>query len=964
MIAYSPTALFIVRDSVVMFPLCLAAAVLIAGTRTIPRSPFTPPAFGPNVNASAGVFQDIGKWPGGLYSYVTPGNASGVWAPEGVHYVDVCVDVPVQSDFNGAGGYAGCFQNVTRDCSSMATPECVQTLGAAGCFNRAVDLYRNPPPPPADPGKASVPLAAIVVPTVVVGSLLLLGLSGLTWWVLKSAGASPLRARLRCLRPPRAGAETTLVVTDIEGSTGAWEVLPSEVMNEALVMHHAAVRKLARKFYGYEFATPWPERLLQLVAQKPVWVRRQGIARADTALSKHASMKDAASFLVPMSASEVLLSGDSITYGGGFAGASPKSAGHGGSGAGSGVGGLVQAVRARLSLASASGMDDGLRQMHLRRRRASLLMVEAPNTDSIREHGGRAYAEQLRDLWHVAEDPTTGPTGAGTPIPGTPPPCTPAGGATPATTFSQFSHGGMDGSWGNNGGGNLPSGPGPGVFNTRSSPACALFNALPTVPITALLPPAALPTSSAPVFAASLLPSPTPLGPAAAPLAPSCLGSITPPPPPLPAVPERASSVKHLSITERGPSALLMAARRGAMAAENVSTRKALFLPAGAAEAAVCVFRGLRVRVGIAAGVAAEDVKANATSRKLEYGGKSLKAAKAVCDAAQGGMVLLTGETFRQMTAAEDDEPASTVVVLHMGDFWPGPQDESAWPAEALPLPLYSALLPPLAGRLPLLGPAAAGTLEAPVVGRVAVVFMHAVGHSVLKAWNAAVAGQALAIYGGLAKRLLRELGGYTVELSDGLCLATFSDCYSAAAFALRAKDGLLDADWPLELLEHELGEVVAVESNPATAAVARLVASRATLKEAAAIATTATGPGGSSNEPPGTTTTLLFRGLRMRAGIDVTSDVHIEISPVTGRMTYRGRVMNRAARISAKATSGAVMVSEEVWDEACRALEAPHGQIAARPAGSHELKGVGVMSLFSCHWNNWSITAINVKEA
>ena len=40
--------------------------------------------------------------------------------------------------------------------------------------------------------------------------------------------------------------------------------------------------------------------------------------------------------------------------------------------------------------------------------------------------------------------------------------------------------------------------------------------------------------------------------------------------------------------------------------------------------------------------------------------------------------------------------------------------------------------------------------------------------------------------------------------------------------------------------------------------------------------------------------------GPRLKVGVDAGSCAS-EISPVTGRMTYRGKVMNRAARIGAK---------------------------------------------------------------
>ena len=52
----------------------------------------------------------------------------------------------------------------------------------------------------------------------------------------------------------------------------------------------------------------------------------------------------------------------------------------------------------------------------------------------------------------------------------------------------------------------------------------------------------------------------------------------------------------------------------------------------------ICVFRGLRVRMGMTSGVGPEDVfPSNTAGGKPEYGGRPLAAAKAVCDAAQVG---------------------------------------------------------------------------------------------------------------------------------------------------------------------------------------------------------------------------------------------------------------------------------------------------------------------------------------
>ena len=53
-------------------------------------------------------------------------------------------------------------------------------------------------------------------------------------------------------------------------------------------------------------------------------------------------------------------------------------------------------------------------------------------------------------------------------------------------------------------------------------------------------------------------------------------------------------------------------------------------------------------------------------------------------------------------------------------------------------------------------------------------------------------------------------------------------------------------------------------------------------------------------------TSATVFRGPRLKTGIDI-GQVLARLHTMTGRMTYRGKVMNRAARISAAASSGQV---------------------------------------------------------
>jgi hypothetical protein len=54
------------------------------------------------------------------------------------------------------------------------------------------------------------------------------------------------------------------------------------------------------------------------------------------------------------------------------------------------------------------------------------------------------------------------------------------------------------------------------------------------------------------------------------------------------------------------------------------------------------------------------------------------------------------------------------------------------------------------------------------------------------------------------------------------------------------------------------------------------------------------------------TVSQVCSRGLRLKVGIDM-GRLMDSVHPATGRMAYRGRAMNRAARISATATSGQV---------------------------------------------------------
>eukprot|EP00955_Chlamydomonas_euryale_P046568 353448-Chlamydomonas_euryale.AAC.1 len=73
----------------------------------------------------------------------------------------------------------------------------------------------------------------------------------------------------------------------------------------------------------------------------------------------------------------------------------------------------------------------------------------------------------------------------------------------------------------------------------------------------------------------------------------------------------------------------------------------------------------------------------------------------------------------------------------------------------------------------------------------------------------------------------------------------------------------------------------------------------------------------------------------------------------MTGRLTYRGKVMNRTARIASTANTGQVLCSRAAWAAAEAAYAGTPGgmPISATPLGEFQLKGViEKMEILQCH--------------
>ncbi|KAJ9528482.1 hypothetical protein QJQ45_020540 [Haematococcus lacustris] len=191
------------------------------------------------------------------------------------------------------------------------------------------------------------------------------------------------------------------------------------------------------------------------------------------------------------------------------------------------------------------------------------------------------------------------------------------------------------------------------------------------------------------------------------------------------------------------------------------------------------------------------------------------------------------------------------------------------------------------------------------------------VGTATLMAWDARVCRKALRVYFDLGRSLLAcsDTAGYLVEVTEGLLLVAALRPSCAIRWALSLMRSCLAADWPEELLAHELGEQVAMNIPVATQPANRKRGPQGSHQLAKLTRSVAE----SQSRSVGAVQTqllVLMRGLRLKCGIDVGS-VKSSVSSLSARMEFRGKVMNRAARISALATTCQVWVSDAAWQQA-----------------------------------------------
>jgi predicted ATPase/class 3 adenylate cyclase/Tfp pilus assembly protein PilF len=178
--------------------------------------------------------------------------------------------------------------------------------------------------------------------------------------------------------------------------------------------------------------------------------------------------------------------------------------------------------------------------------------------------------------------------------------------------------------------------------------------------------------------------------------------------------------------------------------------------------------------------------------------------------------------------------------------------------------------------------------------GTVTLVFTDLRASAALWSDDAATMREALTRHDKLLRETLRRLGGYEVKAESGAFMLAFERAEAAVRFAADMQLRLLTSTWSESLLAHDCaGEV---------------------------------------RDPQGN---LIFAGLRVTIGMHC-GEPDCRIAPTTGRMDYFGPVANRAARVSAAAHEGQILLSKAVKNSCAEIDEIPLADL-----GSHRLRGL-----------------------
>ncbi len=168
--------------------------------------------------------------------------------------------------------------------------------------------------------------------------------------------------------------------------------------------------------------------------------------------------------------------------------------------------------------------------------------------------------------------------------------------------------------------------------------------------------------------------------------------------------------------------------------------------------------------------------------------------------------------------------------------------------------------------------------MSAAPTGDVALVFTDIEGSTALWEQHPRAMSEALAVHDALLRATLADAGGYEVKTEGDAFMVAFAGAAEAVRWCLVVQEGLSKMAWPAEIGE-----------------------------------------------------------LRVRMGVHA-GRPECRPDPVTGRMDYFGSMVNRAARVSAAAHGGQILLSGAAAEAAGVAVAA---DVAVEELGEHRLKGL-----------------------
>ncbi|KNE54322.1 hypothetical protein AMAG_17655 [Allomyces macrogynus ATCC 38327] len=207
-----------------------------------------------------------------------------------------------------------------------------------------------------------------------------------------------------------------------------------------------------------------------------------------------------------------------------------------------------------------------------------------------------------------------------------------------------------------------------------------------------------------------------------------------------------------------------------------------------------------------------------------------------------------------------------------------------------------------------------------PPTGHVALVFTDIKGSTRLWETRPAAMQAAIKQHNALFRRLLRTVGrGYEVKTEGDAFMVAFPTVFHAAQWCLTVQEQLMLVDWPRELLEApEAAEVkvprAVVEEDEDEEAAAGTLPPHGSAGNLGYYSEDSLAPQTQGGAADGDDV-VIFRGIRVRMGIHC-GQPSCERDPITGRMDYFGRMVNRSARISSSADGGEITISADVLNE------------------------------------------------